>query len=120
MKFLKAALLAIAVTVVGVIAFGVGLVNAQSPELPSSPPWVRDNGIIDLSKLPECFEVVGPDGQTVRDERGRNVCIPSEQLFAPPAFVPTAEELRNQNVLSNQDGTTVVEMPLRRPNLDNP
>jgi len=67
------------------IAFGsftLAAAFADSTET-SQPPWVQPNGIVDPSKLPECFQVLDADGKVILNDAGEPICIFSKDIFAP-------------------------------------
>jgi hypothetical protein len=84
MKFLKKLIIAGALLLTATGTYVIGSVVAQAGNPPPPPSWVKPNGIVDLSKLPECIKRVGPNGELVRDNNGNPVCIPAKELFAPP------------------------------------
>jgi hypothetical protein len=91
MKFRKLRKNAVIITVLiiaGVVSFGIGASTTYGNKPPLDLPWERPDGTIDMEKLPECFKVVGSDGQTILDPKGKPVCIPSKDLFAPPLPKP--------------------------------
>lgn len=79
-----------------------------------APPWVRSDGTVDIEKLPECFEVVGADGQTVLDDSGEPLCIPSAELYAPPSEPPPVPD-DSAGPTMMRDGIEVREVPMYRP-----
>jgi hypothetical protein len=87
MQLREKAVMIAALIIVSMMSFAAGAVASnESPP----PPWVLPNGTIDVSKLPECIPVAGPDGEPAVDEQGELICIPTEQLFAPPPDVGPA------------------------------
>lgn len=68
------------VLLAGLLAFGVGSqVLANNPQ--SGPPWVRADGTLDRAQLPECIPAMVRNGELLRDDQGKTVCIPSEELY---------------------------------------
>lgn len=55
-----------------------------TPNTSERPNWVKSNGVIDRSKLPECFNIVGPDGKVVMGADGKPLC-------GKPFELPTTE-----------------------------
>lgn len=49
----------------------------------SQPPWVQPDGIVDPSKLPECFQVLDADGNIILNDTGDPICISSKDIFSP-------------------------------------
>lgn len=84
MNIRKKTIIAGALLLTGLGTYTVGSVTAQIGAPPGPPPWVTENGIVDLDKLPPCFKKVGSDGELIRDNTGRPVCIPTEELFGLP------------------------------------
>jgi hypothetical protein len=80
---------------VGAFVFAVASLTAQavasspntgvsSKEVPPQPAWIGPDGKILKDTLPECFKQLDKDGKVKKQKDGKDVCIPSEQLFAPP------------------------------------
>ena len=52
-----------AVVTVGVLTVAAGVSEADTP--PPDPPWVRADGTVDMSKMPDIWEVAGSKGETI-------------------------------------------------------
>ncbi len=52
-----------AVVTVGVLTVAAGDSEADAP--PPDPPWVRADGTVDMSKMPDIWEVAGSKGETI-------------------------------------------------------
>jgi hypothetical protein len=44
-----------------------------------TPTWVRPDGTVDIAKIPDSFEVAGPNGESVLDESGNPLTVPVEK-----------------------------------------
>ncbi len=101
------ALFAAIAALLGVMAWSE-TINAASGarSAPSRPPWVRDNGTLDRTKLPACLNIVGPDGQQVNDQSGKPLCA---NPFELPVTEPEADV--KQRSLPNGGG----QVPWQRP-----
>jgi hypothetical protein len=86
-RYLTAAAALLALVAAGAV---YAVTNDEPP--PPTPPWIQADGQIDLTKVPETFEVSGPDGETVVCGNGRTLKVRKELLFGPPAATPA--ELR--------------------------
>lgn len=105
-NILSAGLLIIA----GLSSYGVGAAATQL-NTPPTPPWVRADGTLDRSKLPECIVVLGNDGAPIKNGEGEEVCMPSQELFAPPVASPEQPEPRSAKILrqyQDEDGHDVI------------
>lgn len=76
-----------------------------TPSTNERPSWVKPNGSIDRSKLPECFNIAGPDGKVVLGTDGKPLC-------GKPFDLPTTEpdeEVAKRTVPSG------AQVPSKRP-----
>jgi hypothetical protein len=56
---------------------------------PQRPPWVGADGVVDVSKMPECLPAFGANGETLVDKDGKPVCVSKDELLgASPASPP--------------------------------
>ena len=114
MKTLKTILRILAflliIVVGGYLGFSGGSVVAEdASQTDPSAPWVRGNGSIDMSRLPECFTIVDEKGATVLDESGNEVCVPSSELFGPPTEEDLQRDTSGDKVTINPDGSITIE-----------
>lgn len=101
-----ATLIAAAAALLGIMAWSGSTTSAQSTQAPPPrPPWVGPNGVLDRSKLPACFHIVGPDGQQVKDQDGKPLC---GNPFDVPVSEPE-EEVKKRAVPSGEN------VPWQRP-----
>lgn len=112
MNLRKKGFLAGAVLVVGFTSFGVGMAATQDSS-PPPPPWIRADGTLDRSRLPECIIVLGNDGQPVLDGKRKPVCMPSAEIFASPAAPPGEKEPKSAKILrqhKDKEGREIIEV----------
>lgn len=110
MNVRKHGMMAGAVLAAGLVSFSIGAVATANNE-PPAPAWVRPDGTLDRSKLPECIVAIGSDGQPLRDDKGKSVCVPTAELFAPPAAPAGEKEAKSAKELrryKDKDGRDVI------------
>lgn len=74
---------------VRIIAAPAQPATRPTPEPPADlplpmPDYVQPNGALDMSKLPKCFKKLDKEGKIEKDKDGKEICIPSQELYAPP------------------------------------
>lgn len=105
MRFTKPVLLVMVLALALTTAFAAVGVASQdktaadrASKKPPPPSWVRADGTVDESKMPDCMPVVGSDGQPV-EENGQDLCVPKEELLGkqqgPPSKDP--EKIKRTN-----------------------
>ncbi len=58
------------------VAGGVMTATASDrPPAPPRPPWVKADGTVDTTKLPDRMPVMGPDGKPAKDASGRQITV---------------------------------------------
>jgi hypothetical protein len=85
--------------------------DASNSAPPPRPPWVRDDGTIDRSKLPERIVMAGHDGQPLKDAQGRTVTVSSDQLLSssePTGPPPSSGTSTPGKATKSTDGTTIL------------
>lgn len=88
-----------AVVTVGVLTVAAGVSKADAP--PPDPPWVRADGTIDESKLPDIMPVAGPGG--------RQIGWVYKQ-WGPDSFPaePLPDPAHSRRIFDDQGGETLV------------
>lgn|SRR5512134_2852218 len=85
----------LSVAVILVALGGAGAVFAVTNDSPpTTPAWVRSDGTVDFSKVPDEFEVSGAGGKLVVCPNGEPLKVRKGLLFGPPSQTP--DELRLQ------------------------
>lgn len=79
--------------------------SAQVQQAPPRPPWVGPNGVVDLTRVPQCFTMVGADGKQVKDNDGKALC-------GKPFDIPVTESNDEVEKRTIPSGATV---PGKRP-----
>lgn len=102
MKSRKNMLTVATLLVAGVTSFGIG-VAAHAAPAPDSPSWVKHDGKIDYSKLPACIVVLDKKGQPAVDGKGKQVCVPSAEMFAAPPAPGTDHPHKAKVLREGQD-----------------
>jgi hypothetical protein len=88
-NIIKKTTLFVVLLLVGLTALKISTTIASArPGEPPHPEWILPDGRLDRSRLPACIELAGPDGQTVKNEKGEPVCIPSSTLFDLSSDLP--------------------------------
>lgn len=67
-----------------VVAGTTGAVIAATDGPPPRPEWVGEDGVVDTTKLPEEFEVAGPDGESIVCANGKKLKVKTDDLVGPP------------------------------------
>ena len=71
---------------------------------PPAPPWVKADGTIDESKLPDKIGVVDNRGQVVRDEHGRLVTVDMRPALPGEPGSVTEPSLSVKRYSTSEDG----------------
>lgn len=58
---------------------------------PVQPDWVLPGGKVDMERLPACFHSLDHNGDRIKGADGKEICIPSDEIFAPPPL-PSAKQ----------------------------
>ena len=92
----------LSVAVILVALGGAGAVFAVTNDSsPTTPPWVRSDGTVDFSQVPDEFEVSGAGGKVVVCPNGKALKVRKELLFGPPPRTPA--ELRQATPETRKD-----------------
>ncbi|NGO42712.1 hypothetical protein G6048_11225 [Streptomyces sp. YC419] len=81
-------------------------------DTPPQPSWVREDGTVDMSKMPESMPVMGPDGEPLKDASGKQVMVKTEEdkPVEPQALPETAPNSLSENgktwVETDENGVT--------------
>lgn len=60
---------------IGVLISSKMLSQAAQADAPR-PPWVRPDGTVDMSAMPACVNIAGPDGEPIKGRDGKPLCVP--------------------------------------------
>ncbi|MGW4795968.1 transposase family protein [Nonomuraea sp. NPDC004297] len=55
---------------------------------PSRPSWVREDGTIDVDKLPESFPTIDREGNPAKDSQGREIRMSKAEFLRSPTLKP--------------------------------
>lgn len=67
-----------------VLADDGGQLPADGGQLPTDPPWVGEDGKIDLKAMPSIQVIAGPDGRPIPNCAGEFVSVPGPNAALPP------------------------------------
>lgn len=70
---------------------------SERPAAPPRPPWIKADGTVDRTKLPDRMPVMGPDGKPAEDASGRQITVD----VRPPGR-PTGQQNKNDPSGSNR------------------
>ncbi|WP_433398788.1 hypothetical protein [Streptomyces sp. CA-146814] len=72
-KLVTGAIVLASAILIGGTALTASASNSDIPPAPPRPEWVKPDGSVDKSKIPDSFPVMGSDGKPVLDENGNEV-----------------------------------------------
>lgn len=92
---------------------GSGIVNddgsTADSSAPGPPPWVRGDGTIDRTKMPERIRMADRNGQPATDSNGNPISIPTAELWGPPPPGPLTPDPTQVSYVTFEEDDVITE-----------